>query len=82
MKHLYVTLTPTSSASVGHSVRRVVRSPSIGSKWNLSPRSSGPGGWRRIVRDFARTVCFNEMLDGFTEILVSRLSGHFPAIRV
>ena len=33
-------------------------------KWNLSPRSSGPGGWRRIVRDFARMVCFNEMLDG------------------
>ena len=40
--------------------------------------SSRPGSWRRIIRDFTRTVCFNEMLDGFTERWVSRLSRSLP----
>ena len=53
-------------------------------KMELESKVERTGGWRRIVTDFARTVCFNEMLDGFTESWVSRLSkslSRHPSLR-
>ena len=47
-------------------------------KWNCGLRWRKPGEWRRIERDFARTVCSDGTPNGSTETWVNRLSRSLP----